>query len=122
MDRRRRSGGQLPRGCLRGLLPVSGERVLLAGPNGSGKSTLAYLMTGLLEPERGVVRAPALARISAMLTPFHFVPGSLRDNVDFDRLSAAQKARFRDLAGELGLAGKVDQEASELSAGEKKKA
>ncbi|MCF6283796.1 MAG: energy-coupling factor ABC transporter ATP-binding protein [Candidatus Hydrogenedentes bacterium] len=37
------------------LMP--GERIALAGDNGSGKSTLLHIITGLLRPQQGVVRA-----------------------------------------------------------------
>lgn len=100
-----------------------GEKVLIVGPNGSGKSTLAYLMTQLLRPERGVVNAPRLERVSALLSPFHFVPGTLKDNVGFDRLSDEKKEFFQELVQVLDLADKVDKDPStELSQGQKKKA
>jgi ATP-binding cassette subfamily B protein len=99
------------------------ERVLIVGPNGSGKTTLAYLMTRFLKPSRGVVRAPRLERVSALLTPFRFVPGSLKDNVDYERLSEEKKGQFWSLVDEFGLREAVDQEASlSLSEGQKKKA
>jgi energy-coupling factor transport system ATP-binding protein len=34
----------------------SGEIVALTGPTGTGKSTLALLLSGLIEPDRGVIR------------------------------------------------------------------
>jgi ABC-type multidrug transport system ATPase subunit len=100
----------------------AGERVLLAGPNGSGKTTLAHLMSGFLEPSEGVVRSPGLGRISAMLTPFYFAPGTLKDNVNYAHLPAAKLSLFWNLVRAFGLEGKVDADlAAELSEGEKKK-
>jgi ABC-type multidrug transport system fused ATPase/permease subunit len=98
------------------------ERVLVAGPNGSGKTTLAHVIAGFLEPSAGVIRTPRLERISAMLAPFHFAPGSLKDNVGHDQLSPEKVERFDRLVRSFGLESRVDADASsELSEGEKKK-
>jgi ATP-binding cassette subfamily B protein len=40
----------------------AGERILLEGPSGSGKSTLAALLTGLRNPESGLLLAGGLDR------------------------------------------------------------
>ena len=99
------------------------ERVLIVGPNGSGKTTLAYVMTRFLKPSRGVVRAPSLERVSALLAPFHFVPGSLKDNVDYGHLDEEKRRLFWSLVDEFGLRETVDQDSTrELSEGQKKKA
>ena len=101
---------------------TGGERVLIAGPNGSGKTTLAHVIAGFLEPSAGVIRTPTLERMSAMLAPFHFAPGSLRDNVGYEGLSREQADVFDRLVRSLGLESRVDADAlSELSEGEKKK-
>jgi ABC-type bacteriocin/lantibiotic exporter with double-glycine peptidase domain len=98
------------------------ERVLIVGPNGSGKSTLSHLMTGFLEPSEGVVMTPRLERISAMLAPFHFAPGNLKDNVDYKGLTEEKMTLFWELVRGLELEHKVEADASsELSEGEKKK-
>src|SRR5262245_19051179 len=99
-----------------------GERVLISGPNGSGKTTLGHVIAGFLEPSAGMIRTPTLERISAMLAPFHFAPGSLRENVGYDRLSREQVDVFDRLVRHLGLESRVDADAaSELSEGEKRK-
>jgi ABC-type multidrug transport system fused ATPase/permease subunit len=99
------------------------EKVVIVGPNGSGKSTLAYVLTQLLRPTTGVVQAPSLERISALLTPFNFIPGSLRDNVGYYKLSEEKREQFWTLVEDLGLLDKVDQDPRlEFSEGEKKKA
>ncbi len=98
------------------------ERVLIVGPNGSGKTTLGHLLTGFLEPSEGVVRAPGLERISAMLAPFYFAPGNLKDNVNYEQLTEEKMTLFWKLVRGLGLERKVEADASsQLSEGEKKK-
>lgn len=100
-----------------------GESLVVVGPNGCGKSTLAYLITGLLQPSRGTVRAPSLPQVSALLTPFHFVPGTLKDNVDYARLDDDKRRLFWEWADTLSLLDKVDQEpAFQYSEGQKRKA
>jgi ABC-type multidrug transport system fused ATPase/permease subunit len=98
------------------------ERVLIVGPNGSGKTTLGHLMAGFLHPSEGAVRVPRLERISAMLAPFYFAPGTLKDNVNYDELTPQKRNLFWELVRGLGLESKVEADASsELSEGEKKK-
>lgn len=99
------------------------EKVLIVGPNGSGKSTLAYLVTGMLAPMRGAVQSPRLRRISALLTPFHFLPGTLKDNVDYEHLNEDTRRLFWALVDDFGLRDKVDDEPNlAYSEGQKKKA
>src|SRR5262249_23486650 len=81
----------------------AGERLLILGPNGSGKTTLGHILAGFLQPSRGAARLPGLKRISAMLSPFHFAPGSLKDNVRYNELSDEKKELFRLLVNSLGL-------------------
>lgn len=98
-----------------------GERVLVLGQNGSGKSTLAHIIAGFLDGVSGEQRRPDQHRISALLLPFGFVPGTVRDNVKFDLLPDDQRERFLSLASELGLQGRLDQDPGTLSQGEQRK-
>ena len=100
-----------------------GERLLILGPNGSGKSTLANVITGFVRPTGGAVRRPGRDRIAALLTPFHFIPGTLKDNVNFDGLAGEKQAFFLRLAESLDLADKCDVDpGAAFSEGEKRKA
>lgn len=99
-----------------------GEKVLILGPNGSGKTTLAYLICGFLKPDKGQVKTLKLDKISASLTPFHFIPGSLKENVNFEDLNEEKKELFEKLAIEFGLNDKLHKDPISFSAGEKKKA
>ena len=97
-----------------------GEKILIVGQNGSGKSTLAHLMAGFLYPTTGKLRTLPLDKISAIIFPCDFIPGSVMDNVDFDRLGN-RKALFEELTMELGLTHQLDKDPIELSAGQRKK-
>jgi ABC-type multidrug transport system fused ATPase/permease subunit len=100
--------------------PGRGEKILIVGPNGSGKSTLAHLLAGLLEPTSGAAQTFPLERISAIIYPCDFVPGTVRDNLSF--VAPAAKGETLDrLAREFGIDGHLDKDASELSAGQRKK-
>lgn len=101
------------------LAPKPGEHVLVVGPNGSGKSTLAHLVTGLLAPSAGAVSTLPLGRISAVILPYDFVPGTVRDNLGF---VAAEQAERRDrLSQELGITESLEKDPCELSAGQRKR-
>jgi ABC-type multidrug transport system fused ATPase/permease subunit len=97
-----------------------GERLLIVGPNGSGKSTLAHLMAGFLYPTTGNLKTLPLERISAIIFPFDFIPGSIMDNVGFQRLGNRKKL-FEELTTEFGLTGQLDKDPVELSAGQRKR-
>jgi ABC-type multidrug transport system fused ATPase/permease subunit len=101
------------------LASAKKDRILILGPNGSGKSTLAHLATGLLQPTAGITTTFPLDRISAVILPYDFVPGTVRDNLGF--VAADKAARLETLAEELGVARLFDKDPSELSAGQRKR-
>ncbi len=96
-----------------------GERLLVVGPNGSGKSTLAHLVTGLLQPTAGVTTTLSLARISAAILPFDFIPGTARENVGF--AGEEDRERLQRLVDELGVLTSMEKDPAELSAGQRKR-
>lgn len=96
-----------------------GGRLLVIGPNGSGKSTLAHLVSGLLQPTTGVATTFPLERISAVILPFDFIPGTARDNVGF--AGEEGKERLQRLSGALGIVESMEKDPAELSAGQRKR-
>ena len=94
----------------------AGERVLVLGPNGCGKSTLAHLVAGLLQPGTGATTTLPLDRVSGILPPFEFVPGTARENLAF-----ADPARTDHLARALGITDLLDIDPSQFSAGQRKR-
>lgn len=104
-----------------------GESILVEGPNGSGKSTLAHLLAGFLRSDDGRVELPSLDRMSCLLLPFGFIPGTVADNLAFVRDDDADAGdgdgaeRMAALVEDFGLADKLDQDPASLSAGEKKR-
>jgi ABC-type multidrug transport system fused ATPase/permease subunit len=101
------------------LAPKKGERILIVGPNGSGKSTLAHLASGLLQPTLGVTTTFPLERISAVILPYDFIPGTVRENLGFAGAVGAE--RLQRLSRELGVTASLDKDPSELSAGQRKR-
>lgn len=98
-----------------------GQRLLVTGPNGSGKSTLAYIVAGLLEGNGGEHRVPPLERVSALLLPFGFIPGTVRDNINLASLPEHKKRLFFSLAERFNIQGRLEQDPIRLSQGEQKK-
>lgn len=100
--------------------PGRGQKILVVGPNGSGKSTLAHLAAGLLEPTSGAAATPPLDRVSAIIYPCDFIPGTVKENLSFADSAGRREASER-LAHDFGLDDHLDKDASELSAGQRKK-
>jgi ABC-type bacteriocin/lantibiotic exporter with double-glycine peptidase domain len=101
------------------LPAAEGEKVLVLGPNGCGKSTLAHLLAGFLQPDSGSIRTPGRERISAVIYPHTFVPGTVRDNLNLEERRGSASAP--DLITIMGLSEELDQEVTELSAGQRKR-
>ncbi|WP_068472184.1 ABC transporter transmembrane domain-containing protein [Saccharicrinis aurantiacus] len=103
------------------LIPKEGK-VLITGDNGSGKSTLLHLITGFLEPKKGNVYTPNLDKTSALLTPFNFPPGTLKELVGFEQLSNTRRKLFEVLIERFNLKDKISSDTyHDLSEGEKRK-
>jgi ATP-binding cassette subfamily B protein len=98
----------------------NGEKILIVGPNGSGKTTLMHIICGFLDAE-GEVKLPKLERISALLPSAGFIPGSLKDNINYENLTPQKRALFNKLTKELNLYNKIENDPLLLSEGEKKK-
>lgn len=98
------------------------EKCLIIGPNGCGKSTLALVLSGFLPPLSGTVCQPDTKTISALLTPFHFISGTIAEHVNYHALTHKQKQRFDHLITRFGLEDKLERDVlDDLSEGEKKK-
>jgi ATP-binding cassette subfamily B protein len=97
-----------------------GNKVLIIGKNGSGKSTIANLLCKFLESSRGRINAPKIDKISALLSPHNFIPGTLEENI----LSVANnnQAYMRNLLNDFNLNEYLHKNPEDLSAGQKKKA
>lgn len=104
-----------------GLTVAPRDRVFVTGANGSGKSTLTHILSGFHKVDGGEALLPPLERMSCLLLPFGFIPGTLRDSAGLERLSPEQQARFMELVQRFGLADKLDRDPASLSEGEKRK-
>src|SRR5438128_4854252 len=112
-------GIQVPRGTIYGFL----------GPNGSGKTTTIRMLCGLLTPDSGTgtclgydIRRDAdkiKLRVGYMTQRFSLYQDlSVRENLEFvARLYGIPNARAaaRDMINRLGLSGREEQLAGELS-------
>ena len=130
------------------LSVADGETVAIVGPNGAGKTTLVNVLTGLLEPNEGVVRfkgediagigpvklaqrgmarAFQLVHIFPALTVAETIAVAVVSQTERSlslfgslRRDAALWTKVRDVAAIFGLDTKLDAEARLLSQGEKK--
>ncbi len=117
----------------------SGEYVAIVGPSGCGKSTLLQLLGGIDTPTSGSVtlNGAALERLSDreltrlrltklgfVFQRFHLLPVlSAAENVELPMAEAGmdrapRRARAAELLGYVGLAGRSDHRATQLSGGE----
>ncbi len=79
-----------------------GEMIALVGPTGGGKSTIVNLLCRFYEPRKGTIRinghdytdytlASIHSRIGIVLQTPHLFSGSVRDNIRYGRLEAADE-------------------------------
>ena len=118
-----------------------GEYVYLIGPSGAGKTTLLRLIHHSLFPTSGVVqvgtwRSDSIRKseihrlrrhIGFVYQDFRLIPDrSVRENVALVlRIVGARRRvihrRVKEVLGEVGLLGRIDDRASELSGGEQQR-
>ncbi len=101
--------------ALRGLdLAIApGERIALMGSNGAGKSTLLRAAAGVVEPQRGRLRAPGGVALLPQRPGDLFVHERVRDEFQGDLARAS--------LSHLGLEGKLDADPRDLSGGERQR-
>lgn len=112
------AGGSLP-GV--DLALGAGERAVLRGPNGAGKSTLLAVAAGFLTPTRGCAQGPALARVSACLTPHRFLPGTVAENLGASSPAERETLASDPLLRALALAELLERDTERLSIGQRQK-
>jgi len=98
-----------------------GKKTIITGENGCGKSTLIYLLSGFLKAEKGRILGESKVDFSFTSFPFNFIPGNMKDNVNYDVLTDEKKQVFIELTNEFGLAHKQEEIPSNFSSGEKQK-
>jgi ABC-2 type transport system ATP-binding protein len=114
------------------LTVADGEIFGILGPNGAGKTTTVECLTGLRHPDGGSLRVLGLdpQRQAAQLhqevgvqLQFSALPGKLRvgEILDLYRSFYRRPADLTDLAGSLGLAGKLHAYYRSLSGGQKQR-
>jgi energy-coupling factor transport system ATP-binding protein len=101
--------------ALRGLdLAIApGERIALMGSNGAGKSTLLRAAAGLVDPQRGRLRAPDGVALLPQRPGDLFIHERVRDEFQGDLAEASLRS--------LGLEGKLDADPRDLSGGERQR-
>lgn len=113
---------------------ASGEFVAIVGPSGCGKSTLLSIISGLLEPEKGLIKTngkylrESTMNIGYMLQHDHlFEWRTVYSNVLLGleiqhMLSAKSKAKAKELLELYGLKQFIHSKPSELSGGMRQRA
>jgi ABC-type lipoprotein export system ATPase subunit len=119
------------------------EMVSIMGKSGAGKSTLLAVMAGLVRPDAGQVlfqgsnisdldeeslAAFRLQHIGFIFQDFKLIPSlTVQDNIMLgiyprrDISNTEKEKRIRELAGQVGLTGKLDERVDNLSGGEKQR-
>lgn len=101
----------------------AGEKIAVVGVNGAGKSTLMKLLCGMLEPDKGVIRANGkdiskipkrayYANFSAVFQNSKFLPVSIAENIMLKRAALAgrpsgEEKQIWDVLRKVGLEEKV---------------
>ncbi len=114
---------------------ADGEFIVLLGPTGAGKTTTLRLAAGLEKPDAGKVfiggrdvtaLPPAARDVAFVFQQYSLYPHySVFDNLAFPLRAPGRKwpedrikKRVEEIAGMLGMAGKLQNRATELSGGE----
>ena len=92
----------------------TGDRVAVVGVNGSGKTTLLKIMTGVLQPDSGVVRFGRGVRIASLEQDPALPPGTVSEFLGDSWEVAA-------VATKLGVQPLFDRQTDELSGGQAKR-
>jgi putative ABC transport system ATP-binding protein len=121
------------------------EKVAVIGPSGTGKTTLLNLIAGIIVPNRGSIsvndttvdqlndaqrRQFRITRIGFVFQDFELLDYlNVSDNILHPyritkalQLDSAVRRRARILAEEMGIGDKLEQQATDLSQGEKQRA
>lgn len=129
---------------VKGLSIARGEKVAVVGPSGSGKTTLLNLISGISVPRSGKVtvmdqrvtamndrarRSFRIQHIGAIFQQFELVDYlSVRDNILLPywingslQLDTAVRERATQLAGQVGIADKLNRRVTKLSQGEQQR-
>jgi ABC-2 type transport system ATP-binding protein len=114
-----------------------GELYALLGPNGAGKTTTLKMVTGLLTPDRGVIRIRGIDAIARPVEAKQIMAWLPDEPLIYDKLSPLEylefvaglwsvdadlaEARAHDLLGLLGLRGQASARCQGLSKGMRQK-
>lgn len=97
------------------------DRLLISGENGAGKSSLLQLIVGHLKAQKGDINRPPSSRISYLLKDTYFLPGTMRQNIDYIASEPKVYAKAQTLLLALEIKDHLDKYPSQLSEGLLKK-